>query len=265
MKSIERKHVQQSNRDTDWAAHYDYYEVELRDMYKTVSRRQNESHFEMLKHRGASFMGKDKSFCEIGFSAGLTLRLAHKYFGKITGLDISPRNVDYTARELESEGYSGIELYVSNLMDYDERFENCFDVISFIHGLEHFSSDDYPLVFENIKRYLKPGGVFTGALPFRNTFKFRMCPKCNHVFEIDGHVSSHDIQSLTRLFRDHGFDIIYIGNYNIHYSAKQGSIIRRAFKLLYFFLFIYLLKKPIKNQIEYIVKSTSRNKAPSSE
>lgn len=39
-----------SNRDVDWAKQYDYYEIEMREMYKTLSKPQNDSHFEMLKH-----------------------------------------------------------------------------------------------------------------------------------------------------------------------------------------------------------------------
>ena len=61
---------------------------------------------------------------------------------------------------------TNFELYTSDLMDFDGRFENKFDIISFIHGLEHFTNTDYPIIFNNIKKYLTPGGIFTGALPF---------------------------------------------------------------------------------------------------
>jgi|WetSurMetagenome_2_1015567.scaffolds.fasta_scaffold00270_30 cyclopropane fatty-acyl-phospholipid synthase-like methyltransferase len=238
-----------SNKDVDWAKHYDYYEVEMREVYKTVSKPQNDSHFEMLRHKANSYLTKDKVFCEIGFSAGLTLRHALPHFGKVYGLDISPRNVEFTHNELIEEGYSNFELFTFDLMKSDDRFNNKFDVISFIHGLEHFSMEDYPIILANIKKYLKPTGIFTGALPFKNNFNYRMCPSCYNVFEIDGHVSSHDIKSLAKVFYDNGFKVIHLDNFNLSYSMKHGNLLKRIYRYLYY----YILNKRSGNQIEYVV------------
>jgi ubiquinone/menaquinone biosynthesis C-methylase UbiE len=182
MKSRYENQKRISNTDVDWAKQYDLYEVEFRDIYRTFSKPQNDSHYEMLQNDGKRYLGKDKIFCEIGFSAGLTLRSAFKHFGKVYGIDISPKNIEITRDELIKEGYSDFELFDSDILKFDKRFENKFDVISFIHGLEHFSLNDYPVIFNNIKKYLKPDGVFTGALPFNLPFNFRMCPKCSHIF-----------------------------------------------------------------------------------
>lgn len=246
MDSLRIKH---SNKDTDWAKHYDYYEVELRNIYKTISKGQNDSHFEMLKSKGKNYLKKDKIFCEIGFSAGLTLRRALKYFDKVYGLDISPKNVDYTIKELKNEGHTNFELYISDLMRYDSRFEGMFDIISFIHGLEHFSDEDYPIFFNNISKYLKPGGIFTGALPYKNNYNFRMCPKCNHIFEIDGHVSSHDKDSLRKVFLNNNFKIIHLDNFNLKYALSHGPVLKRLYRLIFY----HLLKRPTKSQLEFIV------------
>ena len=94
-----------SNKDVDWQKHYDFYEVEMRDIYRTASKPQNDSHFAMLKSKGRKYLRKDKVFCEIGFSAGLTLRYALQNFDKVFGLDISPKNVEFTRNELNNEGY----------------------------------------------------------------------------------------------------------------------------------------------------------------
>ncbi|KAF5042798.1 Methyltransferase domain protein [anaerobic digester metagenome] len=239
-----------SNSDVDWAKHYDFYEVELREMYRNDSKPQNDSHFEMLKNKGIKYLTHDKIFCEIGFSAGLTLRYAHNFFGKVYGLDISPKNVELTKKELLAEGISNIELYASDLMKFDDRFENKFDVISFIHGLEHFALKDYPIVFNNLKKYLKPDGIFTGALPYKLGFNYRMCPQCNHVFEIDGHVSIHDKDSLKNVFIENGFKILHLDNYNLNYVLKQCGILKKVYVLSKY----YLLKSHSVGQLEYIVK-----------
>jgi cyclopropane fatty-acyl-phospholipid synthase-like methyltransferase len=250
MTKIDEQQKKISNKDIDWAKHYDFYEVEFRDRYRTVSKPQNESHYQMLKSKGLNFLRKENAFCEIGFSIGLTLRYALNHFDKVYGLDISPKNTELTEKELKSEGYSNFELYTSDLMVFDERFEKKFDVISFVHGLEHFTADDYPLIFKNIKKYLKPNGIFTGALPFNNGFNYRMCPNCNHVFEIDGHVSTHNIKSLKKLFEENDFEIIHLDNFNLKYALSYGNTPKKLYRFIYYGLF----GKQSFGQLEYIVR-----------
>lgn len=250
MESRIEKQKNISNKDVDWAKHYDLYEVEFRDYYRTVSKPQNDSHFEMLKVRAKKYLRKDKVFAEIGFSAGLTLRYAFKYFGKVYGLDISSKNVELTRKELLDEGYHDFELYVSDLMVFDKRLENKFDVISYIHGLEHFSKEDTPRIFENVKKYLKSSGIFTGALPYNKAFTFIMCPNCNSVFEKDGHVSIYDIDSLKNVFDRNGFEVIHLQNYNLKYSLRNKGILKK----LYIYLSYYLSGNKPNGQIEFIVK-----------
>jgi cyclopropane fatty-acyl-phospholipid synthase-like methyltransferase len=247
MQDARNKINQLSNTDHNWSKLYDFYEIEMREVYKTISKPQNESHFEMLRTRASKYLSNDKIFCEIGFSAGLTLRLVSPYFKKVYGLDISPKNIEFTKHELNEEGYTDIELYTSDLMKFDSRFIQKFDVISFIHGLEHFSQDDYPIILSNIKEYLLPNGIFTGALPYKNRFNYRMCPNCNTVFEIDGHVSSHDENSLKQIFEKNGFKTLFIDHFNLRYALKKGSFIKRLFKFAY-----YLLKYRPVSQIEFI-------------
>jgi SAM-dependent methyltransferase len=245
-----------SNRDADWAKLYGFYEVQMRDVYRQVSKPQNDSHFELLKNLAFKYISRGSIFCEIGFSAGITLRLAAGLFPEVYGLDISPENVEFTKRELEKESLGNIQLFHSDLMERDERFHNKFDVASLIHGLEHFSADDYPIILENIRYYLKEGGIFTGALPYKGRFNYRMCPNCFHVFEIDGHVSIHDRQTLASLFRDHDFEILYLGNFNRYYNRTRRSFVRRTYK----YVNHILLKKESNDQLEFIVKPNSRTK-----
>lgn len=250
IEDLNRKQENISNTEVDWSKHYDHFEIEMREMYKTVAKPQNDSYCEMMKHHAGKYLSEDKTFCEIGFGAGLTLRFAMKYFGKVFGLDISPRNVDFTSKELTEEGYSNFELYQSDLMKFEKKFENKFDVISFIHGLEHFTNEDYNIILKNIKSYLKEDGIFTGALPFNNDFNYRMCPHCNKLFEIDGHVSKHDINSLKEVFKKLGFDVIYISDFNMHYAYKDGSTLQKIHRILLYKLF----KRKFFTQLEFIVK-----------
>ena len=173
------------------------------------------------------------------------------YFKKVYGLDISPKNVEYTINELQREGYNNIECHIADIMNKEEAFKNKFDVISFVHGLEHFSDDDYPVLFENIKYYLKKDGVFTGALPNDQNFTYRMCPNCNNVFEIDGHISTHNKESLEKLFLVNNFKILYLNDFNIYHYKKYKGFNRFIYRM---FLSKVLKRNISGSQLEYIVK-----------
>lgn len=250
MKNSSPERPESSNRDEDWGKLYDYYEVEMREVYRTVSKPQNDSHFLLLKNLALKYLSENAVFCEIGFSAGITLRYAAGLFTEVYGLDISARNVEFTREELDREGYQNIRLFQLDLMNRNKRFHEKFNILSLIHGLEHFSDNDYPVIFENIRYYLKEGGLFTGALPYKGRFNYRMCPKCHHVFEVDGHVSSHDKASLTSLFRKHNFDILYLGNFNRYYNRRQKNFVRRSYR----YLRHGVLGIESNDQLEFIVK-----------
>jgi len=239
-----------SNKDVDWGKHYDYYEINFRENYNTISKPQNDSHFEMIKSNLKYYLNKNLVFAEIGFGSGLTLRYTSKYFKKIYGLDISPKNVEYTNKELIGEGITNVECINFDMLKLNESFKNKFDVISFIHGLEHFSESDYPILFENIKYYLTENGVFTGALPNDLQFNYRMCPNCNNVFELDGHLSRHTIGSLKNLFENNKFQIIHLDDFNTQYFLRYRGLIRT----IYYLLRNQVLKKRLDHQLEFIVK-----------
>jgi cyclopropane fatty-acyl-phospholipid synthase-like methyltransferase len=138
-------------------------------------------------------------------------------------------------------------------MTYDEKYKESFDVISFIHGLEHFGSTDYPVLFDNIKNYLTEDGIFTGALPYKLPFNFRMCPHCNSTFEIDGHISSHDLESIRKEFLNNGFKIIHLSKFNKHYYLKTEGYLKYVYKILR----SNFKNEELYNQIEFIVQKAN--------
>ncbi len=245
--------LDKSNKDYNWGEIYDIYEDELRDNYKNNAKYQNEAHQALLEH----FIKLEKiphySFCEIGFGHGLTLRWASNFFTEVYGLDISEKNIKITEEELSKEGFKNIHLKKSDILERDESLYEKFDVITFIHGIEHFSQSDYKILFENIKFYLKKGGIFTGALPNNLPLRYRMCPNCKNLFEIDGHYSVHTKQSLKELFNHFKADIIYLDSFNLPYYLKKRS---KSFYLLRTFIgkVVKSLDIPRDGQLEFIIR-----------
>lgn len=242
--------MEKSNNDINWAKVYDHYEVEMREIFKLIAKPQNESYAEMMLTFGKRYLNKNKIFCEIGFGAGLTLRKMAPFYKKVVGLDISPKNVELTSEELIKEGIMNVELYYSNIMVKEDRFKGAFDVITFIHGLEHFSITDYSGFFSTIKYYLKEGGVFTGALPYKLPFSYRICPHCSEKFELDGHLTSHDLSTIRTEFERNGMEIVFLSNFNRRYYLKAHGLLKYIYNKIKYY------KNPddFHGQIEFIVR-----------
>jgi SAM-dependent methyltransferase len=116
------------------------------------------STFDFERHRGARVL-------EIGVGLGTD----HLQFGRagavMTGVDLTPRCVDLTARRFEQEGLR------TNLSVMDaEHLEfgaDSFDVVYSFGVLHHVHSTE--AAFSEVRRVLRPGGVFLGALYSRHS------------------------------------------------------------------------------------------------
>ena len=84
-----------------------------------------------------------------------------------------------------------------------------FDKVIMTEVLEHLSDDDLPVTLAEVRRVLRPGGEFTGTVPYRENLKASevFCPSCQSLFHPMGHYQSFDVPSLTELLQDHGFKI----------------------------------------------------------
>lgn len=77
-----------------------------------------------------------------------------------------------------------------------------------------------------------------------------MCPNCDHVFEIDGHLSSHTVKSLEKLFADQDFEVLYLSDFNPqHLKQRRGTL-----AMLYLASTRFFFNKYNKGQLEYIVR-----------
>lgn len=181
---------------------------------------------------------------------GVFLRLVSEYYKIIVGLDISEKNIEFSKNEFSIEKIKNIEFIKYNLMDSYSLVEE-YEVIALIHGLEHFSNDDYPIIFKNIRKMLKQGGYFIGALPYELPMTYRICPNCYFKHEIDGHLTKHNLESLSKLAAINNFEIIHLNKFSKYYTEYSKG------KLVYFLKKIYSIinkKYDAHNQIEFIFK-----------
>ena len=98
-----------------------------------------------------------ESVLEIGFGwGGLAARLADEQGCHVTGLTLSPAQLDHARLRIGNDGSSGsVDL---RLLDYRD-VEGTYDRIVSIEMLEAVGKDYWPTYFSTIRDRLRPGGV----------------------------------------------------------------------------------------------------------
>ena len=138
----------------------------------------------------------------IGVGSGCLERLLSERGVEVWSLDpceesILRLQVELTMGDRAKQGYS-----------HDIPFSSgCFDKVIMTEVLEHIPDDVLPATLDEVRRVLKPGGEFTGTVPYRENLRDNevICPYCEAQFHRWGHQQSFDIDALGSLLKGHGF------------------------------------------------------------
>jgi ubiquinone/menaquinone biosynthesis C-methylase UbiE len=108
---------------------------------------------------------KKLHFLEMGCGAGPNLMWLAQKGIKISGVDISPTALRLARMNLEKAGYTErvgdlIESSVTDVPFADESFDGIVEACVF----QHLTKEDRVKTFGEVKRLLKPGGVFVGYM-----------------------------------------------------------------------------------------------------
>lgn len=115
---------------------------------------------------------KGETILEIGFGTGHCLEkiaLSVGETGKSYGMDISPGMLEITRQRLEkAQLLDRVELYCGDAVNlpYDN---NSMDGVFMAFTLELFDTQEIPVVLEEVKRILKPGGKIAVAAMSKKT------------------------------------------------------------------------------------------------
>jgi len=157
--------------------------------------------FKFLIKKKGIYVNK-KVVLDIGFGSGNILEILKKSGAICYGVEISQVAID----RLKKKGYR-LKLAHGTILPYKKRF---FDIVISSHTIEHVREEKK--ILEEIKRVLKPKGVFIMGVPtgkFKNPLHYR-------------NYSENDIKRLSYYL---GLDCIYSRNF--------GSPL---FKLIYSFI-----------------------------
>lgn len=118
-----------------------------------------------LRQRGGSAPFSDLHMAELGCGAGPNLVWLGEKGMTVSGVDISPTALDLARANLERHGLTGqvqslIEASVADVPWEDESVDGLLESCVF----QHLPREDRERAFSEVRRLLKPGGVFVGHM-----------------------------------------------------------------------------------------------------
>ena len=103
---------------------------------------------------------------EIGVGLGTDHLQFARAGAKTTGIDLTPRCIELTAERIEQEGLeSDLRVMDAERLEFED---DSFDAVYSFGVLHHVPSTER--AFQEVRRVLKPGGVFLGGLYSRESY-----------------------------------------------------------------------------------------------
>jgi SAM-dependent methyltransferase len=127
-----------------------------------------------------------------------------------SGVDISERAIGFARLirpDIHFEIVSGHEL---------PHADAAFDLITAIEVIEHLDDDLEEQVIGEIRRVLKPGGLFLMTVP---SVRLRLIPR---------HYRHYSVASLRELLAGNGFEVLDIRGQSIPYAGWQNTVRKYA-------------------------------------
>jgi len=182
----------------------------------------------------ASHFNPGARVLNIGIGNGRFEELCLKRGVDVYALDPSEKSVALLRERLQLG--SKLVAGYSEAIPFADSF---FDGVVMTEVIEHLSRETMEKTLEEVKRVLKPGGLFLGTIPSNENLRadLAVCPKCGEKFNKWGHQQTFTIegfrQELGRLF-----SVLEIGNklftpWNIlNWKGKaEGAVKYLMFKL----------------------------------
>jgi len=136
---------------------------------KQIKTGKNLRHYTIAKHLKQKGIGNSHKILEIGCGIGtlteLIQRLAPK--AEIIALDISPRNIEIARKRIKSNRVKFMEADASRDLEINEKF----DFIVLADVIEHIPTEQYDLLFTNLKRVSKIDTKIFINIPHPNLIK----------------------------------------------------------------------------------------------
>ncbi len=197
------------------------YECRFQDKYFTAAVAGSLARF--LRGRVCPGMTVLDYGCGVGFLAEALLAAG----GRVAATDVSSESVEAVSRKLKGRaGFEGAYIF-----EELQALNRTFDVITVTEVLEHLDDKALARLLENVKQFLKPGGVAFFTTPNEENLADGMvfCPQCRQLFHRRQHIRSWSRGSLSEFMTGQGLSPIFIGGVDLEavVARKAGEPLLR--------------------------------------
>jgi 2-polyprenyl-3-methyl-5-hydroxy-6-metoxy-1,4-benzoquinol methylase len=99
---------------------------------------------------------KDEIVLDVGCDSGTFSLALAPYCKEVTGIDFSPRAIEYCQKRAESDGVKNAKFVCADITKWHP--EQRFDVVVMADLVEHIYNDEFDKMLDATKRLLNPGG-----------------------------------------------------------------------------------------------------------
>lgn len=158
---------------------------------------------------------QNNSLLEIGSAAGFFLDEAKSLGYKSKGLELSPKEVEYSKTKL------GLDVERLSVLSVAEReWKESFSVIAAFFVIEHI--DDIEGIWKRLQAWTRPGGYLYLAVPSSFGPSFQTNPKEWFRTHPSDHFFDYSVHSLKKLLSILGFDVNYVRPMSYHSYRDLG-------------------------------------------
>jgi ubiquinone/menaquinone biosynthesis C-methylase UbiE len=163
-------------------------------------------HFQNNEHTGNAFMNATPRYrflaeqlnphmkvLNIGVGRGGLESILIEHGIEVSSLDPSEESIHRLRQKFDLGDRAKVGF--SQSMPFQDQ---CFDAVVMSEVLEHLTDEIVELSLKEVRRVLKPGGIFIGTVPANEVLddNLVMCPHCAQTFHRWGHVQSFSLQRL---------------------------------------------------------------------
>lgn len=195
-----------------------YFLDEYKKQYQKTYYEDEEALRDLARKR-LSMLGRfqnpvNSSLFELGSAAGFFLDEARKKGYRVSGLEISPAEVEYSRKTL------GLDVLCASFLEENVLKSVSFDVVAAFFVVEHFPDADF--VFEKLTGLVKPGGFLFLGLPSLNGPTFQTNPEEWFRTHPKDHFWDYSPASLKKMLKGYGFTTEYKKPMSYHPSRDRG-------------------------------------------
>ena len=188
---------------------------------------------QFLVRRFRPLLPPDAAVLDFGCGPGYLVSHLLRAFpgGTVHAMDFSEESVARTnAAHAATPGFMGAVRATGFPLPFPDA---CMDAVFSVEVIEHLRDEQLAAMLREVRRLLKPGGLFCVTTPHREDLAATrtICPECGCTFHLWQHLRSWDVASLRALLADGGLDCLDVRA--CRFESRRQALFDRLVRALH--------------------------------